>query len=953
MPTYLFYQKKGGPTPWECALAGERERLTLQDKVEFITVLDVDNSFATELTQDETAAVKYGAPLGFYMDFDGDIDEVLGQSKLLLLKLQDEKKFDITQARIYLTGGRGVHIEIPLACFAQKIPPAGVPMLPAIFKEIAMAIYVDTLDTRIYSGRKGRQWRVPNVKRSNGLYKVQVTADEFLECTPENYAAICAAPRAPLPLTPPTFNAHLGLLYMQAQEKVGVAVKRRKQAKKTDGEVSRFEGQWPKSVQLLLMGEALRPTAGWNQIALQLAAFAIALGKTEDQFIEDARELILRHQGDSDRYGTPKKREREMRNQYRYQDDNPGYSFSLGGVKSLFAKGISTADLDWTGVDTGGDDAPAEAASNEEIDEIIDEVVHHGEDNRVTFGRNGIFALTQDGPKCICPLGLVNGLRMVDRAGNNIGFEFDVYQDGKSVGRWLIPQSQLASKASFNSWVLQHSTWLGATDQQIGYLIDAMRRKTEKTGSTVIVAPREGVDVMRPPGAKDENEIDLIFASKVGCLHPDGRTYTFRGMHVSDGTFKTDLLNAPEMNDTPEMREFLDRLFCINKPETVGKIMGWFVAAFLCQTVRHYWQAFPLLQIWGEAGAGKSKTAELFSHMHYHIAKPKKISSAGNTFFPMMAAVTQSASIPVIFEELKPRQMAKYQLDAVQNLMRTNYTGDAIERGGINKDVAQGGVVVNGYDNVAPIVFLGESVEAQSAIFERCVSAPLTKQDRFGCSENYDYVHARRHTMGVIGRTLVTSALSANMPAVRDSLEAHLDIFRKRVGQVAFEDMNRPWRNYATVITGLDFLKLTLRRVFGARYDETIENLKDAVVSDAITNTRKVVSEAAKVLDVLGQLTRNTDIQYRLEKNQDYWTDGTHVDIRMRQAYAKYVRYQLSLKQEVLFDNDRAFLEGMRKYAGLESDAVPGSPLFRTVYEPVFRFKVESLQSDGCEPFEP
>ena len=42
-------------------------------------------------------------------------------------------------------------------------------------------------------------------------------------------------------------------------------------------------------------------------------------------------------------------REAELRNQFRYQWENPGYEFSLGGVKSLFAKGAYTADLDWAG----------------------------------------------------------------------------------------------------------------------------------------------------------------------------------------------------------------------------------------------------------------------------------------------------------------------------------------------------------------------------------------------------------------------------------------------------------------------------------------------------------------------------------------------------------------------------------------------------------------------------
>ena len=201
-----------------------------------------------------------------------------------------------------------------------------------------MATFVDTLDLRVYSAKRGRMWRTPNVKRSNGKFKVQVTADEFMTATAEDYVAICSAPRAALPVTPPTTNAKLSLLYALAKERVEVGVKRRRSKKVNHEQMTRFSGQFPDSVKLLLTGEGVRPGVGWNQIALQLASFGLALGKTEDQVVEEARGLIETHQGDSGRYGTPRKREAELRNQYRYQDGNPGYEFSLGGVKSLFAK---------------------------------------------------------------------------------------------------------------------------------------------------------------------------------------------------------------------------------------------------------------------------------------------------------------------------------------------------------------------------------------------------------------------------------------------------------------------------------------------------------------------------------------------------------------------------------------------------------------------------------------
>lgn len=964
---YFFYQQERAKGQWQLALASERTNIVEKVRPALVSVLDVDNSFTDTLSAEELAAVKYSAPYGFYTDFDSeDLQEVLTQARVYLSKLQSEHDFDLSQARLWFTGSRGCHIEIPLLCFTHKIPAAGIANLPAIFKEIAMSTYVDTLDLRVFSAKRGRLWSTPNVKRSNGLYKVQVTVDEFFSATPESYKTICSAPRAALPVTPPTTNAKLSLLYALAKERVEVGVKRRKSKKVNHEQMTRFAGQFPDSVKLLLTGEGVRPGVGWNQIALQLASFAIALEKTEDQLVEESRALIETHQGDSSRYGSTRLREAELRNQYRYQHENPSYEFSLGGVKSLFAKGTYTADLDWAGaVAPDVEDEPTAEAEGGEASPDVEDDAHDPEVDQsakqdgesgalVEFGPNGIFAVTEDGTKRICPIGISKPCSLVTKEGKHVGFEFTAFLHGRELGPAYVTLSNLRTKASFNDWVNGFATWQNATDLLVSHLLEAFRRRTDTKAKKMIVTSREGVDLVIYPGAKTVDDIDIIFACAEQCLSPKERRYRFRGMHDEMGAFRTDILSAPRLEDTPETREFFDKLWRINTPVNIGKIAGWFSAAFLTQLVRFHWKAFPLLQVWGQAGAGKTQTVELFSHMHYHLKMPKKISAAGNTFFPMVAAVTQSASLPVIFEELKPRQMAKFQLDQVQNLLRTNYNGERLERGSVNRDVAGGGTVVNGYDNVAPIMFIGEALESQSAILERCVSTPLSKEDRDGRSDEFEYCYARRQggPISWLGRSMIDAALAIKPDLVRDSVAKYRDLFKSRVSRRVYEDQNRPWHNYSVILTGLDFMGIVLAEVFGDRYADNIEAMKEAVIESALTSTQKVISEAAKVLDVMGHLTRNTDAQYQIVKGVDYVTDGMVLDLKLRPAYAKYVRYQLSLKQEVLFDTDKAFIAAMERYNGLITRTCEDSPIYRNPFEPLFRFNCDTLAEDGCEPFE-
>lgn len=969
--TYMFYQQVGGEETWKCALASERERLVREVKPAFVTVLDVDNSFTSELSADDRLAVKYSGP--FYVDFDGDLDEVLGQAKLFLVKLQSECNFDVDQARWYFTGGRGVHVEVPIEVLLPKVPRGGVPRLPAIYKEATFELYVDTVDMRVYSEARGRMWRTPNVQRDNDLYKVQVTSGEVMDATPETYRQICSAPRAPLPVTPPTFNPHLGLIYAQAADKVAAATKKRKARRTSPKIVEHYAGEWPGSVQLLMSGTGLKEELGWNQIAIQLASFALAIGKSEEQLVAACAELLENHAGDSSRYGTPRKRERELRNQYRYQDGNAAYEFSLGGIKSLYARGAYSADLDLGEMvpdenegygPPGGDGVAATepAPAGEDADAALEAAIEKAEAEsaeklKIGITKSGIYVKGEDGWGSVSSAGLANPIRLRRLAdGEILGYEVEVFVDRRPQGRHLLSISSVTSKANFQQWLSKFSASITAQEMIVPQIIDFLRLKT-KRGANMITVSREGVDVIRPPTTPEDPKprpAEIIFASSSEVKSTLGTPLRFRGQYDPDGAFKTDLWLAPDLQDTPENREYFDHLFEINSRLNVAKIFGWFVACFMCQPIRVAFKQFPSLQSWGQAGSGKSKTTEIFNHLHYWQVEPKKLSSTGSTFFPIMAAVTQSASIPVLFDEYKPREMSKHNKDTLTNVFRNNYEGGEIQRGALSKDAGPKEVVINAFANVAPIGFIGEAIESQSAIQERCVAVAFSKATRAGRARHFDYVFAKRHggPLSELGKSLASSVMASSVADIAERVSHYKDALREKVGESLSDDIERPMFNTAVLLAALDMLKATLRVPFGSRYDAVVDELSDSLLERSNELLAATMSEAAKVLDVMAQLTRNTDLQFRLEKGQDYVSDGTHVDIRLKPAFAKYVRYRRSLGMEVLYDNEEAFIAGMSNYPGKTTDSCPDSPLFRSPFEKIFRFSCSHMEAEGLEIFE-
>lgn len=283
----------------------------------------------------------YAGPL--YIDIDSDdIPEAIDALQQLLQKLE-ASGLNLEAARLFATGSKGFHLEIPQACFMRE--PAPVEALPRIYRAMALAVYVDCIDLRVYSSGRGRLWRVPNLERSNGAYKVPLTLPEVRDLDAPAYTALCSAPRHFPALADPVFCPKAAALFETARAEVSAKGTRRKSWSKAEGELQRrFDGGAPPSLQGLLAGNV--PSAvGFNVLALQLALTAHALGWTDDRLISEAEGLIRNHASDGGRYNTPRRRASELRRMFHYVEGRTDYSFSVSGLRSVLPPGTPAPDL--------------------------------------------------------------------------------------------------------------------------------------------------------------------------------------------------------------------------------------------------------------------------------------------------------------------------------------------------------------------------------------------------------------------------------------------------------------------------------------------------------------------------------------------------------------------------------------------------------------------------------
>lgn len=953
---YKWFQQVGGNEDWSLFLADQEDRIVRERKPAFTTILAADHNQVIKpgekgLTAEELAKIRYSGP--FYVDFDSDdIEDVIQDFRKFLIMLRDTHGFNLEEGQYFASGGKGFHLLINPRSFVHKYSAQGYCGLPAIYKLMASDFAVDAVDTAVYTARKGRMFRTPNVERPDkkGIYKVPLTADEALNMTVELYRELIKAPRHIPPPLEPTINSSLSTLWAISKDTVDKAIKDRKTPKADENLLRRFGSEYPPTLQMIMRGESLSGEVGFNKIAMQLSISAIALGKLDgDEFVAACEGLCQSHQSNGYRYNTPEKRRVELLRMYNSMASDPCYRFSIGGVKSLLETGAATPDFDDGGVVVEPD---------EEGSADLDTSITMG----IRVNQHGIYKKSEEhGVIKISAVGLTNPVLLWDvSADQTVGFEVDTFVDGHRLGRRIIPMDSFSSRAQLLRFTLSlGGCSVSASDAQAGALADILRTRAHKNGGIVFTTRREGLDLVRTP----DGEYDYIWADRNAVVSRRNVAYKLRISKDTEGQYKTDLIQSPPLVDSPEARGFFRHLFHINTPETIGRIAGWMFAAFYTQIIRKAYKKFPVLQVYGQAGSGKSATIQLMSMLHYYTEDPTLLTAGNTTRWAIDLWASSSASIPLILDEYKPRQMRKDILDKIRDTIRNNYIGAATSsRGNLSRESGASSLTASSPLNVAPICFMGEALEPESAIVERSVIVPMNKLGKRGHSGDFKFCLRNTKMLSGLGRIIIDYGLKADIDRVRAALDAHQEALGASIGEDS-DDATRPLFNVAVVLFGLDVARFALSKVFAdGEFDAEIDRLKEAITSKTESLIVKAMSEPAKVLDTIAFLTRagereeftpkfGDDYVIHPEKVVGGKTVEPCVDLMLQKVYIKYSRFKRSVGEEVLFDTADSFIAAMASFPAVTDRQCMSSPLKVSVNDVVYRFAIPDLKIEGVGEF--
>jgi len=241
--------------------------------------------------------------------------------------------------RVYLSGKKGVHLELPAEIVGAK---AGHKLLTLGYKRLAKDIEGElqiNLDTSMYNRGTGKPYRQPNIMRETGTCKRQIEYSDLYEVTDEEtYRAACSEPGSvwqPKEISRNNSLAKKFKYYLEEAEQQQAVI--RNTPKLTPDEIDRLALSIPPCMKIMSRLTSYVKRNTFNDIAMQLTAYAVTAKMPEKDFLGGCKVFIENYPSTS--LNTIEKRYENCRARFRTMAAN-GNLHSCGGVLALGIPGF-------------------------------------------------------------------------------------------------------------------------------------------------------------------------------------------------------------------------------------------------------------------------------------------------------------------------------------------------------------------------------------------------------------------------------------------------------------------------------------------------------------------------------------------------------------------------------------------------------------------------------------
>lgn len=892
---YFQRSEEGGWSP--IPDAANVEELALADNARKLTILAVSEMVSDETDRDH---LSYRGPLYFDIDYKGDLAEAIRSAKDLCRTLID--KYNLAPEAIwpFCSGSKGLHVLIPEIVFSSG---RAMKLLPLVYKEMARVLCVPGMDFQVYSTGRGNSFRIPNIQRADGNYRVPITVEELFNLDPDLYKEYVSAPRRLVRADPKTLKSPaLESLFETAKR---VAKERPRLIKVVEIEALKKVADEPPACVKTLMEGKTRPDATFNQVAMQAAAWAARSG-AEDTVYRAAMSKIAESTSSS-QYDTAKLRYDHLMGLVRYARSTPRFGFSCVAMRSVLSY------------------RPCEGcALEQELGEADEAAVLQSELGIYQDATGWYRKRGEDGKERLSNFSLVPSQQIMEvpqdgRAALRVATKLDVYYQGERVTHTTAEESAFETKSGFLALVrgVKACAFLG-TD------LDVQRIKAW------LFSQMDSSD-----------EVSRVYSAGIHCEVRDGslmRTYVEPGYSVNqyrvEGThlLSGHLFSPPKLKDVPNLepssaalKKVFHHFSRLNQPEVMGLAIGWFAASHLRQHLHYEFSQFPILSIWGAAQSGKTTLCSLLLQLNgcdfigddgfLNAALVKRI-------FVLDEFVSSTTTIPRVLDEANKSKM-KENYTYMCELLKAAWNMQSSGRGTLSSGVDgrnRGGAKIQRYPITAPCVTLSEQPHDMPALVQRSVTIHVTAEGRRNVKGDVHLQHCSRPEARLELRKL--AKLMTSNALVMDTNDV-ADLVRSCMNEVPESLGERPRYSYAVVLTGLLFLA---RAAVSAKLDiqEDINILADAVLRYIDTSAAEITADKrrsevdALIGDVVVMIELTKSGLENLIVAGDHWCvePGEHQPLLYLDIYtvhALYLRYKRRGPDRPPLENPETFIKLLRE----------------------------------------
>lgn len=1002
MQLYRYFKGHAKRGHWQPVKAGtaEEDRARHNPKYGFCTVLSVSSEGGDP--ENLEGRKFYSGPFYIDIDSDGDVKtSILTARKVLKQLLKRGVKED--QIDVWLSGKKGIHIEIPQALFTSE---EQVEFLPSTYRELAKALGLGgmELDWSVYSAGKGRCWRIPSRKREdNGQYKVISSVQELASLSVAEYQELCSKPSRDYTVANASKpNPELQTLFNFACQKAKTSSATAftlidKNLKDILG-----EGNLPPCARDLKQGVNVREDIGFNQKSLQMMKAVRAFCTASEQKSE-LEIFAINTVGDS--YGTVEERRGHIQRSFGSVSSGRDYAWSCRSILSVLSHAPCSScpiqfirhqqeesreqEEEYLRASSEGGEESAEERKEIEVGaesgpesqtrkinghdlygdssatgktEYRAPVAVHDTSEGLTIHEGSYAFITKDGFRRVTNFSMNIVKVFIEhvpsiREDRRVAVQARTFVGTKYVGTVNIEEeawnSSSAFTAAFNG--IGNLTYLGK-DEEVKRMKSSLLNGIEKSALNIRRVHSYGIHFNRvadqdvftyvEPGWSVDNFGNEDLYSLAGRMSGAPKLKHVRGLERGLGDDK--------------LTDCFKNLFSINQKSTIAALLGWSMASFLKQHVFAYRNEFPVVSVWGNAEAGKTQTTGLFAALHgiHYLggsgdsAAPISLGGSGASAFAVWTSLSESTTVPKLVEEFNQRSLGKKYEEHVEHFKKV-YNQHAIKRGTIRNAKMHGAGAIDAYTVdiplTAPTLLISEQSIQVPALVQRCIQIQMNEDQRRGpgMEEAFFKLKNGYAYFDVFAKTAYMEAIGVPVKQV----EAWIDRWKD---SIPFSIGDRPHFCYCVCLAGLDFL-LYLDSLYNLKITEEVKELAQVLVESTNMSSseiaqRKTQSEADRVMNelaVMAELSSKDDGYRWLAKGQYYFREGNYLYLDGIAAHAQYLRFSISQSQPAIIATYSQFKELIRHTRYCESVSAVRDGFARG--RQVMKFNISRMAERGIE----